>query len=459
MQQSPSPLGNNRQARRLLLIGFGGLLFLLAFAGLYGISTVRAIQDRNERIRVDYVSRERILQQLRSDIYLSGTYVRDLLLERNPALADLHRKELDRARARINANTSGYARILLSGERAPFHQFMDELDRYFHSLEPVLRWTPVERERLGYVFINQSLLPKRMEIVGLTDKLGELNQKQLEAGNKNVKELFTSFQRSQVIVMLLSCSCGALLAGFSIQRLLQLESLSSRRFQEVVQTRGVLRDLSARLLDVQESERRAIARELHDEVGQSVSGLLLGIGNVAAILSPAHNAAALVQLQELKRLAEKTVAVVRDMSLLLRPSMLDDLGLLPALQWQAREIARTRNLAVQVFAGKISEDSLSEDQKTCVYRIVQEALQNVVRHADAKSVYIRFTQEPAGFALVVEDDGRGFEPSREKGLGLLGMEERVHHLNGTFRLTSHHGRGTTISVTLPASNALQSRVS
>ena len=448
-------IASSSQTRRLLLIGFGGLLALLAFAGLNGISVVNKIQERNERIRVDYVSRDRVLDQLRSDIYLSGTYVRDLLLERDPALADLHRKELDKARARVDANRAAYARILLTEERIPFQQFEHELNRYFDSLDPALHWNPEQRQQLGYFFMNHTLLPGRMEIVRLADQLSALNEKQLEARNRQVKELFTSFQHFSIAIMLVSLSCGALLAGISIHRLLRLERISSSRFQEVVQARTALQDLSARLLEVQESERRALSRELHDEVGQSVSGLLLGIGNVAAILPPGVSAAALLQLQELRRLAEKTVAVVRDMSLLLRPSMLDDLGLLPALQWQAREVSRTKDIAVEVFAGDVSEDILTEEQKTCVYRVVQEALQNTVRHAGATSVQINLTRSGENLLLRIRDNGRGFEAGRIKGIGLLGMEERVSHLNGTFHLTSQPKTGTTIVAELPISRPLE----
>ena len=445
----PVMMESGSQTRRLLLIGFGGLLILLAFAGLNGISVVNAIENRNERIRADYVSRERVLEQLRSDIYLSGTYVRDLLLERDPALADQHREELERAKSRINANSSTYAQILLTSERAPFQQFVRELTRYFELLDPALRWSPAQRERLGYAFMKQSLLPRRTEIVRLADELSNLNQKQLATGDRQVRELFASFRHSLVIVLIFFLFCGGVLAGVSIYRLLRLETISSIRFQEVVQARTALRDLSARLVGVQESERRAISRELHDEVGQAVSGLLLGIGNVAVRLSPETDSGALGQLGDLRRLAERTVAVVRDMSLLLRPSMLDDLGLLPALQWQAREVSRTKNVSVQVFAGEVSEETLSDEQKTCIYRVVQEALQNAVRHAQAKSVKIHLAESASKLALVVQDDGRGFEPGRDRGVGLLGMEERVHYLNGTFAIKSQPGSGTSICVGLP----------
>jgi len=132
--------------------------------------------------------------------------------------------------------------------------------------------------------------------------------------------------------------------------------------------------------------------------------------------------------------------------------MLDDLGLVPALQWQARETSRTSNIAVEVHAGSVFED-LPEEYKTCIYRIVQEALQNVSRHARAKTVQIALTgTNDRTLNLEIADDGQGFLPDKEKGVGLLGMEERVAHLHGTFHLDSTLGSGTRIHVQLPLSH-------
>jgi signal transduction histidine kinase len=201
-------------------------------------------------------------------------------------------------------------------------------------------------------------------------------------------------------------------------------------------------------VEVQETERRALSRELHDEVGQGLSALLLAIGNAAAMISPNDNPEARVQLLDTRRLAEKTVAVVRDMCLLLRPSMLDDLGLVPALEWQAREVSRTEPIRVTVQAESALEE-LSDDYKTCIYRIVQEALRNATRHAKAKLVQVALTQDDKALRLTIKDDGKGFTPEREKGIGLLGMEERVKRLDGTFQVQSAPGTGTTINVVLP----------
>ncbi len=443
-------VSSDRQTRRLLLLGFGGLLLLLAFTGLNALYVMGKIQARSETIREDYFSRDRILEQLRSDIYLSGTYVRDLLLEQNPALADTHRQELQETRERVRSNVERYSSILRGEERGPFQKFASEVRSYFESLRPALEWNAAQRQAFGYAFMKNSLLPRRMTVVNLADQISAVNQKQMGASNRNIAALFSSFRRSVILLLVLTLVCGALLAGLSIRRILRLEHLSAVRFEEVEHARAALRDLSARLIDVQESDRRSLSRELHDEIGQSLSALLLGIGNVAAVLPSTGSAEAYAQLHELRQLAERTVAEVRDMSLLLRPSMLDDLGLIPAVQWQAREISRTSNVCVQVNAESISED-LPDEHRTCIYRIVQEALRNVVRHANAKSVHIRLHQSGEQLVLTIQDNGQGFVPEREKGLGLLGMEERVTHLRGSFHIESTPGVGTSIRVELPFS--------
>ncbi len=442
--------GSDRQIRRLLLFGFGGLLLLLAFTGLNALSVLQKIETRSETIREDYFSRDQILEQLRSDIYLSGTYVRDLLLEQDPTRADIHRHELQEARQRVKANVARYNGVLRNEERGAFREFAKEVESYFESLRPALEWNAVERQALGYAFMKNSLLPRRMTIVRLADQIGAVNEKQMEASNKHIENLFSTFRRSLILLLVVTLFGGALLAGGSILRILRLEHLSAVRFEEVEHARSALRELSARLISVQESDRRSLSRELHDEIGQSLSALLLGIGNVAAILSPNGNDDARAQLADLRRLTERTVAVVRDMSLLLRPSMLDDLGLIPAVQWQAREVSRTSNISVQVSAESAPED-LPDEHRTCIYRIVQEALRNVVRHAHAKNVRIGLDQSDDQLVLTIQDDGRGFVPEREKGLGLLGMEERVKHLNGSFRIESSPGVGTSIRVELPFS--------
>lgn len=434
-------MATDTQTRRLLLIGFGGLLLLLAFSGLTGLSVLRRIESQNASIRDSYFNRGRILEELRPEIYLSGTYVRDLLLEQDPAQADSHRRDFVEIRKRIDVNVEAYERVLSGEDLGRFRGFKSELDAYFNSLQPALEWNAAQRRELGYAFMRDSLLPRRMEVVHLADQIGRVNEAQLEVGNRQIADLFSRFRKSLVLLLVTTMLCGVLLAMGSFRRILRLEQLSE-------QARESLRDLSSRLISVQESERRSLSRELHDEVGQALSALLLGIGNVAAVIPPEENPEARAQLVELRRLAERTVATVRDMSLLLRPSMLDDLGLIPALQWQAREVSRNNDIDVQVDADSAPDD-ISDEHKTCVYRIVQEAMRNTCRHARAKNIWISLTEADGKLQLTIRDDGRGFSPEREKGLGLMGMEERVGHFGGSFRTESSPGKGTSIHVELP----------
>jgi signal transduction histidine kinase len=149
-----------------------------------------------------------------------------------------------------------------------------------------------------------------------------------------------------------------------------------------------------------------------------------------------------------KKLAGKTVNEVRDLALLLRPSMLDDFGLAPALNWHAREMSKRTGLNVVVSADDDIDD-LPDEHKTCIYRAVQEAVNNSARHANARTVEVAVKREGERVRFQVRDDGVGFDTRFVRGLGLLGMEERVRRLGGDLRLESQLGRGTLISAELP----------
>jgi len=198
------------------------------------------------------------------------------------------------------------------------------------------------------------------------------------------------------------------------------------------------------VVQAQEQERRSIARELHDEVGQSLTALLLDVG-AAGVL--AGEGVVRSRLEAIAKSAERIVEEVRRIALSLRPSMLDDMGLVPALEWQAREVGQRSGLAVEVVAEE-SAGQLSEAQRTCIYRVAQEAMQNSVRHACATKVRIGLQNCAATLSLQVEDDGKGFAVSRMRGLGLLGMEERVSQLGGHLRVQSGE-QGTRVMAELP----------
>jgi signal transduction histidine kinase len=234
---------------------------------------------------------------------------------------------------------------------------------------------------------------------------------------------------------------------------LRLEREVERRLKETIEARADLQALSARLVRAQEDERRTLARELHDEVGQSLSAIMMEASSVR-VAADAGEIAGQVRgdirdrVSSIALMAEKTLNTVRDMALLLRPSMLDDFGLLPALNWHAREMSKRTGLHVRIEADEIS-DAFPDEHKTCIYRVVQEALNNAARHANARNLQVVVKTEGDRVVFSVRDDGSGFEKRFVRGLGLLGMEERVRRLGGELHIDSVIGRGTTISAVLP----------
>jgi signal transduction histidine kinase len=288
--------------------------------------------------------------------------------------------------------------------------------------------------------LRDEVFPRRVAMLGIADQIGSINESQLQGGRLRVDTLFAGFVRRMTITIVLTSGLGLLLAAFSIHKILGLE-------QATAESGAALHQLSARLVAAQEDERRAISRELHDEVGQTLTGVRVELANLSQLIRAGSTESA-AAADEIKRQIESAIGVVRNMALLLRPSMLDDLGLVPALQWQAREVARRSGIWINVDAASVSEE-LPEEHKTCVFRIVQEALHNCMQHAAARNVKITVAQEPSALRLAIEDDGKGFNARQEKGMGLLGIEERVTHLGGRFAVESAPAHGTILRVLLP----------
>jgi signal transduction histidine kinase len=326
-----------------------------------------------------------------------------------------------------------------------FEELRHEIEGYWDVLQKTSSWTPEERRNNRYRFFYEQVVPRRTAMLQIADQIDALNTASLKQGDDGLIALFERLQIGLVTMLAVTLVGGAALATFTGFHILKLEREVQRRLQHSVDARVTLQELSARLLRAQEDERRALSRELHDEVGQTFSAILMEIENLQDFITepPLES-----RLRSIRAMAENGVNETRNMALLLRPSMLDDFGLLPALEWHAREAAKRTGLNVTIAASKLA-DQLPEEHKTCVYRVVQEALNNSARHAQATRVQVSVNGGTNAIELTVQDDGCGFDAARVKGLGLLGMEERVHHLGGTFSIDSNLGRGTRLNIRLP----------
>jgi signal transduction histidine kinase len=205
-------------------------------------------------------------------------------------------------------------------------------------------------------------------------------------------------------------------------------------------------------MEIQEEERTRLSRELHDEIVQNLAVLKIDITEALARVQAvdSRDPAMKEALVRAKELADRTVATVRNISLLLRPSLLDDLGLGPALQWHTDDFTRRTKVPCKYIEEGLQE-TLPDAVNTCVYRVVQEALRNCEKHSGASSVSVHVRQTDAGLVVEVRDDGVGFSKQKRSlaSLGVLGMRERAAALGGELTISSSAGNGTSVRLRLP----------
>lgn len=205
------------------------------------------------------------------------------------------------------------------------------------------------------------------------------------------------------------------------------------------------RDFSARLIAVQEEERKRLSRDLHDGVGQIITALKMELSRVQG----AENGSDDVRLQRARAHADEALATIRNVSRLLRPTLLDDLGLEAALQWHVEEFSRRTGIQCELLY-QLSGPG-SDTVNTCVYRTVQEALNNCEKHSGAQRVTVTVSDAPQELLVSVADNGRGFlvDSISQSRYGIRGMRERAHILGGKLYVESEVGKGTTVILSLP----------
>jgi len=453
-EDSPLPPGEASQPkvrllnmRGVLALGFGVLLVLLILSGLSALHALSELQTANETSLRQFLAKNRQLDDIRDAVYLSGTYVRDYLLEPDRAKAEQSRLELMDANARIQQLLADNGPLSGGGDREMFESLKREIADYWHTIEPVLQWSVAERQRQAIPFLHDEVLPRRSNTLAIADNIRSLDQQQLMQRDSELLHKFSSVRGQLVLALMIMLLLGTGQALFISAHLLKVEQQTLTHLREMTEARQELKDLSAKLVATQENERKSISRDLHDAVGQSMSAVQFELHDLGLALRP-YDPELRERVHRVRESVENALAVIRNLALLLRPSMLDDLGLAAALGWLAREISRPTGIRIQVQADDLPPD-LPDEHKTCVFRIVQEALNNVAQHANANAVEVTVRASDAWLSVTVQDDGRGFQQGRAHGLGLTGMQERAGSLGGSFKITSGPGKGALIEVVLP----------
>jgi len=433
----------------ILTIGFGALLALIAMSAAALHSRMGEVHSEVAGIQQRERSNRRLLNQLRSDLYQTAILVRDYLLEPSMEAAANEREALSALRLSIQKDVAALEEAVRADNVGQDAGLREAILQYWTSMEPVFEWTPAEKAAQGRSFLRRSVVPHRDAVLAAAERVGELNARQTLERQAQIlhtqEDLKADWRRITTLALLL----GAIVALFSILRTRALEHAAATHMAAMEQHAAELRGLSQKLARAQEDERRSLSRELHDQVGQMLTALSMELGNLED-LGRASGQEFARHVAEAKKLNQETLRTVRSISTGLRPSVLDELGLAPALRWQAREFTRRSGVPVDLqLDGEL--ENLSDEHRTCIYRVVQEALTNAARHAQARSIRISLHGGADLLSLAVEDDGSGFDvqQARGRGLGLISIEERVRELNGTVQFLSDLSRGTLLRCEMP----------
>lgn len=426
------------------VFGLGFLLIIMGLSGVASIQETRRIHQQILAVEDTYRHIENVVESIRSDTSRMAVLRRDRLLARAGNTSD-YGTQLANLRGKMEASLAELKSLRPQHSSTPVERLENALHAYGTTVSLEFQQTPAQSKA---EFKDDGFGSETMPIFAITEELGMLNEENFESRRRDLSQSVVNLQNDIWETMLTALVLGVIIAGASVFRIssLEKESAAHRMASELAEER--LRHLSQQLVSSQEQERKALSRELHDEIGQLLTALRMELGNLER--GRAQGMEADPHLDQAKKLAESTLRTTRDIAMGLRPAMLDVLGLGPALEWQVREFSRRYNTPVRLEVDGDLRD-IPDPHRTYLYRIVQEGLTNCARHAQAKSIHVKLEDSSDRLAVLVEDDGVGFDPhsSVAYGLGLLGMTERVRELCGQMTIDSQPGKGTRIAVVLP----------
>lgn len=448
------PLGHPT-IRAALFLGFSLIVGIWLFAGYYSTRRIADVERQAAAINARYMRAQELLSTVRAQVLLGSVYVRDALLDPDITAAPEYRRQLEGSYHTVDDALQQYVPVLDSEiERTQVVRLRGEIADFRRTMLEVLDTDPHRWPSEARVLLRTRVMPKRELVIRLSEEAQTLNRGAFVQQQSAIAAVYAVTQRR------IWTTLGAtLLASLGIGALATLyagrleDRVQAQRRKEAGYTLD-LQELSSKLITAQEEERRSIARELHDEVGQVLTAIKVELAVAEHAITAAGGPAA--TLTGARTITDGALQTVRDLSHLLHPALLDDLGLVDAVDWYLRGFGKRHDLRVDLLPDHM-EERFSMETEASAYRIVQEALTNIAKHARATSCRVYLQRLPNTILITLEDDGIGFDVADverhrgvRNGLGLVGIRERVAHLQGTMRLESTRGKGTRLTVELPA---------
>jgi signal transduction histidine kinase len=440
--------------RETLYVGFGLVFVLWVVSGYDLVTRLNSVEERADAVSARFADADRRLSVIRTQVLIASLYLRDALFETNKDASDHYRARMEAARLDEAQALGAYVPVgTLDDEREGVRQLRAEIASFWETVLPALEWDAARRAAEARRWIREEVIPKRELIIRISERVEAVNRAALVQERDEVRQIYDAMRRRIWETGALALLASLVVAVVATRYAGGLEArIREQSVRDAANTRDLQR-LSAKLVNAQEEERRTIARELHDEVGQALTAIKVELSIAAkhASLTDREHTA----FREARRLADRALQQLRDLSQLLHPAMLDDLGLPETIAWYLNGFSARTNIRTDLVQDRM-EDRLAPEVETCLYRIVQEALTNVARHAEASECRVYVQRLPHTVLLTVEDDGKGFPAERapagagKRGLGLLGIEERVAGFRGSLRIETAPGKGTRLTVELPA---------
>jgi signal transduction histidine kinase len=448
--------------KAVVVLGFSVTLGVWLVAGYRSAQRMAAVQDEAQQVSARYARAQDLLSTVRAQVLLASVYVRDALLDPDSSTAGHYHYQIDDAYEVIRRSLAQYTPLLDSPVGAERLQGLrSEVEIYYATILDVLERDVVSAGRDVRAILRTRLVPRRDVVIRVSEEVQALNRVAFIEQQRDMAAIYAAMQRrvwAQLgLALALSLAIGLVSSGYASR----LERRIRGQMHKEAETSDELQRLSSEVISAQERERRLIARELHDEVGQALSAIKMELSLAERAIDSGSPAA--LQLIPARTITDTALQTVRDLSRLLHPAILDDLGLPAAIDAYLKKFDGRNGLRVEV-SHEGMDDRLPPDVEAAAYRIIQEGVTNVSRHADATTCRVNLRCADGVLAIILSDDGIGFDPkeavgaSGGRGLGLISMRERAANLGGRFHVESRRGAGTRLAIMLPAERRVQEEV-
>jgi signal transduction histidine kinase len=438
-------------ARAALVIGLLVTLALWLYTGYTFSRRLDAVEQQAADVAARYLRAQELLTTVRTQVLVASIRVRDALLNPDPASIDGYRDEIAANYASLDTALTAYVPVLGSDrEDADITRLRAEVENFRDTVTSLLANRVRPSTAAIRDLLNAHIVPRRESAIRISEEVQALNRAAFlrqqadfaaihrTAERQSAQRLGVAVVTSASVLLIVAAYAGRLERRLRAQ--LERDAALSRELQEA----------HARLVRAQEEERKTIARELHDEVGQVLTAVKFELG-LAQRSVEAHGLSA-APLAEAQNITSGAIQTVRDLTQLLHPVALDDLGLAPAVDALLRGMSRRQDIQVTLALEGL-DHRLDPATEVAAYRIVQEALTNVAKHSRATQCRVELEGRQSHLLIAVIDNGTGFDadapPASPPRLGLLGIRERVAELGGRYAITSQPGGGTHLRVDLP----------